>query len=393
MTVLEREAMSPAQVRLSASLLGSSLVGRLPQAMSSLALLRVVLDAGGSYAFAGALTSIYILSGTVGAPLISRTIDRTGRARPTLLAAAALSGAAFAGVALTAPGQPVAALILTLIAGLAAPPLEPVLRSLWPHIMRPGAQLTKAFSADAAVQELIFVLGPLVSAITIALLGAPGAVAVMGVIGLAGTVMFCSHGLLERTTPVAATGRRGSPLRIGAIRSLVLAQVAAGVPVGVLAISATAHATGAGVAALSGWALALNGIGAFAGAVYVSRHPFRAAPERLVRPALVLVALFYAPTAWVQASPAYWLIAAFVSGIFLAPYLTLVFRATEASAPPALATEANAWVVSAFSVGIGAGTYVAGLLTDHWGAGGSTLAVLAASALAALTARLLTISA
>ncbi|GAA0500313.1 MFS transporter [Paractinoplanes deccanensis] len=396
MTVMEREAMSPAQVRLSATLLASSLVGRLPQAMSSLALLRVVLDAGGGYAFAGALTSIYILAGTVGAPLISRVIDRTGRARQTLLGGAAASGLAFAGIALTAPGHPVAAIACTLIAGAAAPPLEPVLRSLWPRIMRTGGQLTRAFSADAAVQELIFVLGPLASAISIAVLGAPGAVAVMGVIGLAGTALFCSHAILERTAPAAHTGRRGSPMRLPAIRTLVLAQVAAGAPVGVLAITATAHATSAGIAALSGWGLALNGIGAFAGALYVTRRPFRAAPERLVRPALLLVALLYAPTAWVQAAPAYWLAAAFVSGVCLAPYLTLVFRATETSAPAALATEANAWVVSAFSVGIGAGTSLAGLLTDHWGAGGSTVAVLAASAVAALgalKARLHTITA
>ncbi|XVU26383.1 MFS transporter [Actinoplanes sp. CA-054009] len=386
MTVIEREAMSPAQIRLSSTLLTSSLIGRLPQAMSSLALLRVVLDAGGTYAFAGALTSIYILAGTVGAPLISRAIDRTGRARPTLLGAAVASGLAFLGIAVTAPAHQTAAVVFTLIAGIAAPPLEPVLRSLWPRFMSPGDQLTKAFSADAAVQELIFVLGPLFSAISIAVLGAPGAVAVMGVIGLAGTALFCSHGLLERTAPAAHTGRRGSPLRFAAIRTLILAQVAAGMPVGVLAITATAHATSAGNPALSGWGLAVNGVGAFAGAIYISRRPFRTVPERLVRPGLLLVALFYAPTAFVQTPPAYWLTAAFVSGICLAPYLTLVFRATEASAPAALATEANAWIVSAFSVGIGAGTYLAGLLTDQWGPGGTTAAVLGASAIAALGA-------
>ncbi len=383
-TMGEPETMSPRQVKLAGTLLTSSLISRMPQAMSSLALLRVVLDAGGDYAFAGLLTSFYILAGTVGQPWLSRIIDRTGHARRVLLASAAVSSVAFLGIALTAPGMRFAAAAFALIAGFAAPPVEPVLRSLWPRIMRPGRQLVQAFSADAAVQEMIFVLGPLASAISIAVFGARGALITMGVFGLIGTVLFCSHRILAHAAPVTThTGKRGSPLRVAAIRTLVGAQVAAGVPVGLLAITATAHAADAGVSALSGWGLALNGLGAFAGAVHVARHPFATPPERLVRPAMFLLALLYLPTAWVQAPPVYWLSAAFVSGICLAPYLTLVFTVVERTSPPQLATEANAWVVSAFSVGIGAGTYVAGLMTDHWHNAGTAAAVIGASVLTA----------
>ncbi|MEU4689692.1 MFS transporter [Actinoplanes sp. NPDC023714] len=378
--VQERAAMSPRQVRLSATLLASSLVGRLPQAMCSLVLLRIVLDAGGDYAFAGALTAVYILAGTAGAPLLSRIIDRTGSPRPVLLAAAGISALAFAGIALIGPAP--AAIACALLAGAAAPPIEPVLRSLWPRIMQPGRQLTQAFSADAAAQELIFVLGPLAAAISIAVLGAPGAVAVMGLLGAAGTAMFCAHRVLHRREPVRA-GHHGSPLRFPAVRRLVLAQIAAGMPVGILAITATAHAGIAGTAALSGWGLALNAAGAFAGAVYVARRPFAGPAHRLLRPALLLLAAFYAPTAFVTMPPAFWLAAAFVSGLFLSPFLTLIFTVIERAAPPELATEANAWVVSAFSVGIGAGTYLAGLATDAWSTGGTTGAVLGASVLAA----------
>ncbi|WP_285474574.1 MFS transporter [Actinoplanes sp. NBRC 101535] len=384
MDVEENSAMSRGQMRLSATLLTSSLIGRLPQAMSSLALLRIVLDAGGDYAFAGTLTAVYIVSGTIGAPLLSRIIDRTGRPRPVLLIAATAASVAFGGLALAAPGMPAVAVACALIAGAGAPPIEPVLRSLWPRIMRPGRQLVQAFSADAAVQELIFVLGPLASAISIAVFGAPAAVVVMGLAGLVGTVLLCLHGVLAPTTPVPVpSGRRRSPLRLPATRTLVLAQVAAGMPVGILAITATAHAASAGQESLSGWGLALNAAGAFLGAVYVARRPFRTAPERLVRPALLLLAVLYVPTAFVQTPPAYWLTASFVSGICLSPYLTLVFTVAERTTPPALSTEVNAWVVSAFNVGIGGGTYLAGLLTEQWQVTGTAAAVIGASVLAA----------
>jgi MFS family permease len=128
----------PALVRLAGTLLATSMLGRLPQAMSALALVRVVIDGGGGYAYSGALTAAYVIASTIGTPVLGRIIDGTGRSRAVLPVSAAVSSAALlalAPVVATAPGP---ALALGVVAGFAFPPIEPTLRSLWPRIAAPG---------------------------------------------------------------------------------------------------------------------------------------------------------------------------------------------------------------------------------------------------------------
>jgi MFS family permease len=191
------EIARPHVARLASTLLATSLLGRLPQAMSALALVRIVVDGGGGYAFAGALTGGYVVASTVGTPLLGRLIDRSGRPRAVLLASAAVSSVALVGVALLVTAAPITAFLCCLVAGFGFPPLEPTLRSLWLRFMSPGRQLMRAFSGDAASQEVLFILGPLVAVGAAAMLGARGGVLVMATAGLLGTALFCAHRLLH----------------------------------------------------------------------------------------------------------------------------------------------------------------------------------------------------
>jgi MFS family permease len=370
----------PPVARSAMALLATSLLGRLPQAMSALALVRIVVDGGGGYAFAGALTGGYVVASTVGTPLLGRLIDRSGRPRAVLLGSAAASSAALLGLALLVSSAPGVAFVCSLVAGFAFPPLEPTLRSLWPRIMAPGRQLARAFSADAAAQEVLFILGPLLAVAAAALLGAVGAVLVMAVAGLVGTALFSRHRLLaDRMT----AGGRGEPhpsaLRTSAVRTLVVAQIAAGLPIGVLTITAAQYAATVGDQALNGWALAINAGGAFTGALLVARFPIRVAPERVLRILLVLLAALYLPTAAFGLLPSVWLVGAYLAGLCLPPLLTQVFAITASATPEAQLTEANGWAISALSVGIGAGTAVAGALASGSGSTGAVVAIVGAS--------------
>src|ERR1700761_8075724 len=60
-------------------LLSTALVGRLPQGMSSLAVLLLVRQATHSYAAAGAAVGAGALAAAFGGPLLGRLIDRLGR--------------------------------------------------------------------------------------------------------------------------------------------------------------------------------------------------------------------------------------------------------------------------------------------------------------------------
>lgn len=367
-------------------MLAASAIGRLPQAMSALAIVQLVVGGGGTYSLAAAATATFVLAGTLGQPVLGRLVDQGGRPRPVLIVSAALSAAALLLLANSVETAP-AVLASAAAAGFMSPPLEPTLRGFWPRLFPEPEHLHRAYSADAAVQEVLFIVGPLLTVLAIASVGAQGAVRLMGLLGLLGTVLFCLH-----RRPSAAwnaprrhrTVRHPSPLRISALRVLVLAQATAGLPIGVLTITATRHAEHVGIEAAAGWGLAANATGALLGALLIAAFPLRSDAEVMVRRLLLVLALLYLPTAAVDLPTAWWLACAFLAGLSLPPLLTQIFALVGRIAPGDVATEANAWVVSAFSVGIAAGTLLGGIAVEASASQGIVAAVMGASVLTAV---------
>jgi predicted MFS family arabinose efflux permease len=70
----------------------------------------------------------------------------------------------------------------------------------------------------------------------------------------------------------------------------------------------------------------------------------------------------------------------------LPPALGQVFERISQLSPPEALTEANGWVVSAMTLGIGAGTLVAGIVVGESGTDAITWIVLGASVVTALLA-------
>ena len=59
-------------------LMVTSLVARLPLAMTGLAIVLRVSRASGSYGEAGAITAVYVVAGAIGSPVWGRLADRSG---------------------------------------------------------------------------------------------------------------------------------------------------------------------------------------------------------------------------------------------------------------------------------------------------------------------------
>jgi MFS family permease len=377
------------RVRGAAYLLATALIGRLPTGMSALAIVRLVRDQGGDFGTASLLTAVYVVLGTVGQPLLSRAIDRTGRARPILVGSAAISTLAFVGLAELAVTLPIVGVAFAAVAGLFTPPLESCLRSLWSRMMQPGTQLHAAFSVDAAAQELMFVAAPLLTALGILVFGVKGNVVFLAGLGLIGALAFALNGRLARGPAVAPPHdtRHGSPLSSAPFVRVTIALAAMGVPIGVLTISATGFGELAHVPSASAWGLAANAAGAMTGALIIAHRPFAAPPSRAIRRVGIALAVLYLPTAFVQLPIAAWLPIAFVAGLSLPPLLTQVFAQTPRIVPDTQLNEANAWVISAFTLGIAAGTLLAGYVAAALpGGAGLGLAVVLSSAIALLGA-------
>ena len=368
------------------TLLSTSLVGRLPTAMATLAVLLLVRGQGGSYTLAGTLAALFTAGTGVGQPALARLIDRRGQLR-VLAGSALLSTAAFAALAAAGAQHAVVSAAAAALAGLATPPLEPCLRSLWPHVVAGGSVLRAAFSLDVGVQEVIFVGGPLLTVAAVDLLGHPGGVMACALFGLAGTAGFAVTGASRHWRPhPAATGPHGSPLAHPALVRVFLVSVAVAVPVGALPIVAAAYAARHGHPSITGWALAANATGALVSGLYGALRPPGAVGRHALTLTALILALAYLPLA-VPLPLGAWLVAAAISGLPLPVMLGLAFGRVNEISPRNLVTEANAWVITAFTVGMSAASLSAGVVTDHLGAKAAVAAiVIGGSAVTALVA-------
>jgi predicted MFS family arabinose efflux permease len=387
MTSSSYPLVSVLRTRHTGYLLFTSLLGRLPGAMAALAIVQLVRSTSGDFAFAGLITAVYVVAGAVGQPLLGRLIDRVGQVA-VLAVSGILSFLAFTGMALTLDPAPGAAVAFAAAAGIFTPPLEPALRALWPRLVSPGPQLKAAFSLDAGAQEIIFIIGPLLTVAGIALFGPIGNLLFAGGLGLIGALSFILNPAPRAASTEgrsdASVGRARSPILLPAVARVAAFTFGIGVPVGALTIVATASEAARADAGLAGWILAVNAVGALVGATAVGIRPLGSTPERLLTLCGILLAAGYLPLAATALPTWAYIVAAGISGLMLPPALGQVFERISQLSPSTALTEANGWVVSAMTLGVGAGTLAAGVIVGASGTSAVSFVVLGAGALTAL---------
>lgn len=343
-------------------LLGSMLLGRLPTGMGALAVVLVVRGQGANYAAAGVLAGLYAAGQAIGAPVLARAVDRW-RQTPPLLVGALASAAGFVVfgfVPVTA--HPLVSGLAVLVAGAATPPLEPCLRVLWSDLL-PDGVVHAAYSLDTASQELIFTFGPLLVLGAVAVGGPTAGVVSAAVVGLLGTLGFATARPSRRWRGVVADRHWAGPLRSARLVRLLVMMACVGCTIGVFTVAVTAHAEQVATRSASAWLLAANALGALVGGVANAVAPPARDPSRRLFWLMTWFAVGYAP---LVAAPGLLgtVPLAFVSGLALPPVLAVAMVLVDALAPPGTVTEAFAWVVTAFGVGNGVGSALAGGTLD-----------------------------
>jgi MFS family permease len=169
----------------------SGMLARLPMGMIGLALLLLVRENGGSYAAAGAVSGLYFVATAIGAPISGRLVDRRGQAR-ILLSRAVIFPALLVGVCALALLDAPLALIgaAAAAAGGLMPPVGASLRSLWPRMFADAELRAAAYALEASLQEITFIVGPLLVALLTAAASPVLALGVAAVVGGVGTMLI-----------------------------------------------------------------------------------------------------------------------------------------------------------------------------------------------------------
>ncbi|MBA3332244.1 MAG: MFS transporter, partial [Actinobacteria bacterium] len=249
-------------------LIACALVARLPLGMVPLALLLTVREAGGSYAAAGAVSGAYLVAAGIGAPVAGRLVDRQGQTRVLVPRAALFSGLLLGVCALALVEAPLLALGgCAAAAGAFVPPVAASLRSLWPRLLEGPELRASAYALEASLQEIFFLVGPLIVALVSATVSPTAALVVAAAAGGAGTLAFAASAPVRAWRP--ETDRHVSGL-LGAlespgVRTIVLFAACCGVAFGGTEVAMPAFAEDHGGAELGGVPLALFAGGSLVG--------------------------------------------------------------------------------------------------------------------------------
>jgi MFS family permease len=340
-------------------LLGTSLLGRMPNGMVGLAILLAVTQGSGSYGQAGLVSAAYVVGSGVAQPFVGRAMDRVGR-RPVLVPVAVANAALIVLLALSMDAALGWLLAVSALTGATQPPLAAAVRSLWPVLLQ-GPRRESVFALEATLQELTFIAGPALVALLAAAGGPRLALAAIGLLTLLGTLGFVRD---PAVTAVAAdeTGEpdhphRGGALRSPALRRLMLAGLLLVAGLSVVDVAVVAFVSGPSASASAGLALAVWSAGSLLGGLaYGARRAARPWPVALL---LLAVAAHFAVLALASGTVVLCVLL-FVGGATVAPTLARLYSEVGDAVPTRVATEAFSWIGMAFLAGAAVGAAVGG---------------------------------
>ena len=343
---------------------------RVPMATVGLGSVLLVEGETGSYGLAGAVSGTLALSFAVASPQWARAMDRVGQG-PVLRATALLYlvlGLAFVAVVLAdAPRWTWFA--LAVLAGASGANVGSVVRSRWAHALPDQAQRQTAFAFESVADEVVFVVAPPLVTFLAAMIAPPAGFLTGLLTGVVGGLVLSR---LEATAPPVAPRVAGQPR----VRVRVLTPWLVGIAVTYLAMGAVFGAMDVVVVGfadehdrptMAGLALAAYAGGSLvAGLVYgVARIP-GTLTSRFLGAALLFAVL--AQTLHLVDSLPTLVVLAFPAGLTIAPVLVAGMSLVESRVPRAGLTEGLTWTSTGLTVGVTAGSAVAGVAVDHWGA-------------------------
>ena len=339
----------------------TSILARLPQGMAPLAIVLLVQERTGSFAYAGLASGVWALMAAVSQPLWARPAGR-GRAERVIAATSVSQACVVLLIALTTWNQAVVLVVLSGLGGLLAAPTSAVSRTLWPELAGDQHELDSLYTLDATTQELIFIAGPAIVAILVATAGPESALVAATICGTLGGLSFAwairsiwtPHPRTTSKTAIGAAVR--APFVVLFLMALGLGFVEVGVP---------AAAIEDGNRSAAGWLLALWSVGSLVGGVVSSRVRWRGGPSDRLPGLLtgltcgtaVVIVTWHAGLGWLG-------VGLFAAGLTLAPTLAACYGVIQEVVPAARRTDAFAWAVTFILLGIGVGAAIGGVLAD-----------------------------
>jgi len=352
---------------------------RLPMSMTGLGIVLLISITSGSYGRAGLVTAVATLTTALAAPLWGRLIDRVGQA-PVLIAATVIYNLSVGALITTVLLD--ASLLLTLLTsvgvGLGFSSAGACVRARWSQRYRGHPLLNTAFAWEAVLDEVVFIVGPVLATFLATSIHPALGLAAGGAVGLVGAVALAVQ---RRTEPPLASRaerrRTSSRLSAALLVPIVFACAALGMLFGGMEVVIIAFADEAGVLPYAGVIVMAWAGGSLIAGFVTGTITWTAGPARRFRIGAVLLALSLIPLPFLMHPlPTAGLL--ILSGLFISPTLIASVAVTEACVPADRLTEALGWTSMGMAGGVGIGAAVLGRVIDLGGAQAGFYGVIAA---------------
>ena len=373
-------------------------LARFPMSMVGISTILTVQSLYGNYTSAGGVSAALVVATAVGAPVLARLVDARGQSRVML---PAVLGSALGMVGMiTAAGlrAPLWVLVaLALVAGGLGGSMGSLVRSRWTTVLDSPDDIHTAFSLEAALDEVVFVVGPVAATALCTSAALPvtsGWVAAL-CLHLGGGLWLLSQRATEPPAhgpgPASAAPHPGlartatSALRHGAVLAVVAVFLGSGALFGANDVTAVAFATEQGRPSSSGLVLAAWALGSLSAALVYGSRTWAWPMWRQFLVGVLALALG-ASTFILAGSVPVLVVLMLVTGMSIAPTVTVGNHIVQAVTPRDQLTEGLTWVGTAMNVGVSLGSLLAGRLVDTHGSRGGYVLVTVFAWLSVLVA-------
>lgn len=397
----------------------SAALARLPMSMISLGIVLAINHLYGEWTAAGTLSAVYVICTAVATPVFARLFDRYGQrsvgkvALP--LSAATLAAFAF-GVLFTFPMWLL--YVLAGLMGLTQFAFGALVRTRWSSVFRTETNLSadskrrmlnSAYSFESAIDELIYVIGP-VFATFLATTVHPVSQLFVPLVAMlvGGTVFFAlrsaavpamsveqvdveslperkfsptlPHETVEqeerrhdrphsRRSPLALirTMRTRTALGFPGMLLLILSFTVFSMSFSAYDVTLVAMTKAAGEEYIVGVVMATFAGGSMCGALIYGSRQWRGSLWMRYALCLTVLTLGFLSFTFVRSNLVALCVAQFVTGLFVSPTFATCNMIIEDSVPGIYLTEGLSWLSTSSALGSSIGSTLAGVLIDHLG--------------------------
>ncbi|QHF25154.1 MFS transporter [Rathayibacter sp. VKM Ac-2804] len=351
-------------------IIAAQLTARFPFGMLSLAFLLHVERVHDSYAAAGLVLGSMSIGQAIAGPLTSRLMGRLGMRR-VLTATLIVCAAAIIAMALL-PLEIWQFVVIGFVSGLSMPPVQPAVRTIYPKMV-PSSQLTPLFSLDASAQEIIWVLGPVLTTFVSIQISTVAGILTAAFFLVGGGIWFIASPEVGRVRIPRSRRRLGvvltkPPVLLATVVGFLLVGACAAVEAGVVAVFGEGGVE-------SGVVLAIFAAGSLLGGLTLGHIPisrWATARRMLIVTVGMGLAAFSTDFWWLS-------ITLFLAGVGIAPALAALFTITASSVKFSDTAEAYGWVGTGQLIGAALGSAIAGVQIDR---SGPTAAIVVAAVFA-----------